>query len=105
MKPTIHRPTCGTEKGYRSHQRNREERCQPCKSAWNERCKKYKPVQPSADEVAEEIEHMLRLNQGHGYILTAIGYNGRTQALEKRMRQNGHAELARWAVNLERDAA
>lgn len=108
MKPTVHRDTCGTEQGYRAHTKRGETRCQPCKTAWATRCRKYKPRQtahPNANEVAAEIHHMLKLNQGHGYILTAIGYQGRLSALEKRMRDNGHKDLARWAVNLEREAA
>jgi len=106
MNPTIHRPTCGTVPGYRSHQRNKEERCQPCKAAWGERCKQYAPpAQPTADEIAAEIEWLLTLNQGHGRILQAIGYTGRLPALEKRMRTNGHKHLAKWADHLQKDAA
>ena len=106
MNPTVIRDTCGTVKGYRAHQTRKETRCQPCLTAWGERCKQYSPpAQPTADEVAAEIEWLLTLNQGHGRILQAIGYTGRLPALEKRMRQNGHPDLARWAINLHKEAA
>jgi len=106
MNPTIHRDTCGTVAGYRAHQTRKETRCQPCLTAWRERCKQYAPPPvPTADEIAEEIEWLLTLNQGHGRILQAIGYQGRLPALEKRMRTNGYKHLAKWADHLQKEAA
>lgn len=35
--PTVHRPACGTDKGYQWHQRLNEHPCGPCRAAHNER--------------------------------------------------------------------
>jgi len=59
--PATHRDTCGTPAGYRAHRRRGEERCQPCLTAWNERCEKYRPEStPKIAEVIEEIEWLLK---------------------------------------------
>lgn len=104
--PTIHRDTCGTEKGYRAHQRNKEERCQPCRTAWNNRCKKYTPEPPpKAAEVIEEIEWLLKAHQGTHYILKAIGYTGREHSLKSRLEKHRRPDLARRLLNMEDQAA
>jgi len=93
--PTVTRDICGTENGYRHHGKNNEDRCQPCKSAWTERCKKYAPEpKPTAKEVASEVDWLLSLNQGHHYIITALGYAGREHALKSRLLRGGRPDLA-----------
>jgi len=106
MNPTIIRPICGTDAGYRAHTKRVEERCQPCKTAWTERCKKYTHrTKMTAQEIAEEIEWLLSLNQGEHYILRAIGYQGRERSLEARLRDHGLQDVARRLLFPDLDAA
>jgi len=94
--PTVHRDICGTPAGYRAHTKRVEERCQPCKEAWTVRCRKYTkptPTLPTAAEVIAEIEWMLSLNQGSGYILKAIGYTGREDSLRARLQKWGRLDV------------
>jgi hypothetical protein len=93
--PTVHRDICGTVPGYRLHRKNGEERCQPCKAAWTERCKKYAPEpKPTAEEVAAEIDWLLSLNQGKHYVINAVGYVGREHALKSRLMRASRPDLA-----------
>ena len=93
--PTVARDICGTERGYRWHTKYNEERCQPCKAAWTERCKKYAPEYgPSSKEVAAEIDWLLSLNQGQHYTIKAIGYVGREVSLKSRLLRAGRPDLA-----------
>ena len=91
------RDICGTVPGYSKHERMGEPRCAPCREARrisdNERNGTRARV--TAEHIAEEIEHLLRLNEGYAYILAAIGYTGRETSLEKRLRTNGHSDLYR----------
>ena len=94
--PTVHRDICGTPAGYRAHTKRVEERCQPCKEAWTIRCRQYTkptPTLPTAAEVIAEIEWMLSLNQGSGYILKAIDYTGRENRLRDRLSRTGRIDL------------
>lgn len=93
--PTVHRDICGTENGYRHHSKRTEEVCQPCKTAWTERCKKYTPSRKtlSFDELAAELEHLLALGQGAHYILKAINYAGREHSLRSRLYAHGRLDL------------
>lgn len=93
--PPVIRDICGTNTGYRRHGKHNEERCQPCKNAWTERCKKYAPeAGPSAEEVAAEIDWLLSLNQGHHYTIRAVGYLGREVSLKSRLLRAGRPDLA-----------
>jgi hypothetical protein len=89
------RDICGTRQGYRKHIRAGEQTCPDCRHAQrvhdNERLGTT-PLLPAADLI-EEIEHLLSLNQGHGYILQAIGYTGKETNLAKRLRANGRPDL------------
>ena len=95
MSATIIRPICGTPQGYSKHCRMNEPRCNECRDAQRLADNERKGTRPrvTIQEVAEEIEHLLSLNQGYGYIISAIGYTGREGALEARLRRNGHADL------------
>jgi len=92
--PTVNRDICGTENGYRHHTKRVEITCQPCRTAWNDRCKKYLPQpSPKIDEVIAEIEWMRSLGQGSGYILKAIGYTGREESLRARLQKWGRLDV------------
>jgi hypothetical protein len=104
--PTVYRDVCGTELGYRHHSKRTEVTCQPCRTAWNERCKKYTPQpSPKIAEVIAEIEWMLSLNQGSGYILKAIGYAGREEQLRSRLQKWGRMDVYRRLCMMETAAA
>jgi hypothetical protein len=106
--PTVYRDICGTELGYRTHTKRVEERCQPCKEAWTIRCRKYTkpaPTLPTVDEIVAEIEWMLSLNQGSGYILKAIGYTGREDSLRSRLQKWGRMDVYRRLCMMETEAA
>jgi hypothetical protein len=106
--PTVNRDICGTPAGYRAHTKRVEERCQPCKEAWTIRCRKYTktaPTLPTAAEVIAEIEWMLSLNQGSGYILKAIGYTGREEQLRSRLQKWGRMDVYRRLCMMEQEAA
>lgn len=103
---TIHRDTCGTPAGYRAHTKHNEERCEPCKKAWTERCKQYRPqTRPSAQVLIEEIEWLLKAHQGQHYILKAIGYAGRESSLKSRLEKNHRTDLVHRLLNMEDQAA
>jgi hypothetical protein len=90
-KPAKSRKQCGTAEGHRQHVKRDEQDCEPCAAAWVERLKEPRHSHiPSAAEVAEEIEWMLKLNEGTGYILHAIGYTGRENALRTRLALHGY---------------
>ncbi len=95
--PTVYRDVCGTAKGYFTHRNNQETKCQPCRDAGAAQRRAYgaKVQQPgvTAEELAEEIRHLLSLGQGYGYILPAVGYASRLNALEKRLRHHGYGDL------------
>jgi hypothetical protein len=76
----------------------KERSCRPCLDANNEHQRNPPEPAPTAHEIAAEIEHMIRLNQGHGTILRAVGYLGRETSLEKRLRTNGRPDLARKVI-------
>jgi len=104
--PTVRREVCGTPAGYRAHRKRDEDRCQPCLTAWNDRCEKYRPEPtPKINEVIAEIEWMLSLNQGSGYILKAIGYTGREDSLRARLQKWGRLDLYRRLCMMEYEAA
>ena len=106
MNPTTRRDTCGTVQGYRAHQRNHEVRCTPCRTVWNERCKKYRPEpRPTSQVLIEEIEWLLKAHQGSHYILKAVGYTGRENTLRSRLEKHHRADLARRLLNMEDQAA
>lgn len=104
--PTVHRDICGTENGYRHHTKRTEHTCQPCRTAWNNRCKQYTPEpSPKIAEIIAELEWMLSLNQGTHYILKAINYVGREQQLRDRLGKHGRLDLYHRVVSGEYMAA
>jgi len=106
--PTVYRDICGTENGYRHHSKRTEVTCQPCKTAWTDRCRKYTKTgtgKPTIDEVIVEIEHMLGIGQGSGYILKVIGYTGREEQLRSRLQKWGRLDVYRRLCMMEYEAA
>lgn len=99
MNPPVTRPICGTVQGHSRHKKLGEQRCAPCKAAAateqrKQRAGIYKPKPAEAAQyVAEEIRHMLALNQGHGYIIRAVGYQGREHSLERLLHRYGQRNL------------
>lgn len=104
--PAVYRDICGTENGYRHHSKRTEATCQPCRTAWNNRCKQYLPEPPpKIAEIIHEVEWMLSLNQGTHYILTAIGYEGREKSLQARLQKHGRLDLYHRVISGEYTAA
>ena len=92
---TVERDTCGTWPGYRKHIRMNELTCPDCRAAATLHDNERRGTTPmlTANDLILEIEHLLSLNQGHGYILKAIGYTGKEKTLAKRLRANGRTDL------------
>jgi hypothetical protein len=98
-RPTKHRDICGTVEGHRAHVKSKEARCQACADVWSI------VSGPTTDELAAEIEWLLKLNQGSHYILNAIGYTGREKKLRDRLHKRGYGELAYRLLRMEDQAA
>lgn len=87
---------CGTHRGYMRHYRRRERGCRECRDAVNQytKARTQRPeLDPTAAEIAEEIEHLHRLGQGTHYILQAIKCSN-IHSLQDRLRHNGHHKAA-----------
>ena len=105
--PATTRDICGTTRGYRKHCKMGELKCQPCRSAKTLHDNELRGTRPAlkTDELVAEIEWMLQLNQGSGYILQAIGYAGKEATLDTRLQRNGHKDLSRRLLMMDRAAA
>jgi hypothetical protein len=104
---TVHRDTCGTPQGYWQHEKRKEHPCDPCKADRLHRRNARKGTTPklTIEEVVTEIQWMLKLNQGSGYIIHALGYTGRETSLATRLQRNGHHALSSQLFNMEDQAA
>jgi hypothetical protein len=86
--PTVYREICGTKQGFVRHKEMREHKCAPCREAYF-----AAPTRLKTPEIIAEIEHMLGIGQGSGYILKAIDYTGRENRLRDRLSRTGRIDL------------
>lgn len=101
---------CGTPAAYRRHHRDGEPPCDPCGNAFREYRASLRraggvPKRAAITDLIEEIEWLLHLNQGSGYILQAIGYTGKEASLDTRLQRHGYKDLARRLLMMDRAAA
>lgn len=102
--PTVNRPICGTMQGYRKHQRLHEKRCTPCQQAalYNRTGRIEKAM--NDQEIAEEIDHLLKLSQGQHTILQALG-NPRKDSLQRRLYKANRPDLIPRLFHMQDQAA
>ena len=97
---------CGESRGYQRHRKRGEQACGPCLAAHSLDVvrRKHDPCpdpRPSMHEIAAEIDHLLYMRQGTGYILKAV--NRSPIYLTRSLYQIGRPDLAR-LFNLENAA-
>ena len=98
--PTVYRDMCGTKQGFIRHKEMREHKCAPCREAyWASSPRMTTP------EIIAEIEHMLGIGQGSGYILKAVEYAGRESRLRDRLSRAGRIDLYNRLCTMEYEAA
>lgn len=107
--PARHRAQCGTQKGYRTHSRRGEHQCPDCAEA-NRIYKKTWRIDGTEkamtnEEIAAEVEHLLRLNQGSHTILKALGYTTNPTTLERRLQRAKRPDLIPRLFHMQDQAA
>lgn len=107
--PAQRRSECGTQNGYRLHSRRSEHQCADCLEA-NRIYKKQWRIDGTEkamtnEEIAAEVEHLLRLNQGSHTILKALGYTNNPGTLERRLQRAKRKDLIPRLFHMQDQAA